>query len=455
MSYAAELCRLTVVTPNNVVELAVPATAPIVDFLPAVLSFGGRDLADRGLAHDGWVLQRLGGPPLPESHTLREAQVLDGETLYLAPRRAAAPEAVFDDLVDGLATAVREREDRLREAAARWSGPVSGGVLLATALAALATSGAGATRAQLAAAVAVLLVAGSALAARVLRSAAGAAVLGLGAVGYAAAAGWWAAGTGHGAGTAGAALWAALAALGAVAVARPASGAAIELFAGTAVVAAGVALGAGTALAAGLSLVQAAAVVAVVATGFVVFVPSWSFHLAGLRLPPLPTTAADIRRTEEPVGRQQLWQAAAAVDRLMAAFLTASGVLAVGSAAVSATGPGLAPVLAATTGLALLLRARAFVRTPLKLLARAAGVLALAVAGGLRAAQAGGWQGLAVAGAALLLGLGLTVVRPGPAKERPPYAARAAEVFEYLAVGALVPLALAVTGVFGWARGIG
>ncbi|NUP49463.1 MAG: type VII secretion integral membrane protein EccD, partial [Catenulispora sp.] len=119
----ADLCRLSIATPANVLELALPTAVPLADFLPAVLSFAGPDLADQGLAHDGWVLQRLGGPPLPEARTLAESRIQDGETLYLRPRRAAAPAAVFDDVVDGLATAVREREDRLHETAGRWAGP--------------------------------------------------------------------------------------------------------------------------------------------------------------------------------------------------------------------------------------------------------------------------------------------------------------------------------------------
>ncbi|WP_194898364.1 EsaB/YukD family protein [Catenulispora pinisilvae] len=112
-----DLCRLSIATPANVLELALPSTVPLADFLPAVLSFAGPELADAGLAHDGWVLQRLGGAPLAPARTLAELRINDGETLYLRPRRTAAPAAVFDDVVDGLATAVRERADRLRQAA--------------------------------------------------------------------------------------------------------------------------------------------------------------------------------------------------------------------------------------------------------------------------------------------------------------------------------------------------
>jgi type VII secretion integral membrane protein EccD len=452
MQSAADLCRLTVVTPNTMVELAVPASAPIADFLPAVLSFGGPDLADRGLAHDGWVLQRVGGAALSESGTLDELGVLDGETLYLRPRREQVPEAVFDDLVDGLASAVREREDRLREIAARWTGPVAGGVVLTAALLAAASAGASAVRAVAAGVAAVLLLAGSAVAARMLGAAPMAAMLGLAGIGYAAT------GAAFGAsliGGGGAALWAAVAALAAAVTARLASGVAFELFAGSAVVAAGAALGAGVALGAGIGAVQAAAVVAVVTVGFLLLVPSWAFHLAGLSLPVLPATAAGIQRDEAPLSRPQLWEAASSVDRLMAAFLAAAGLLAVGCAALTARGHGVAPLLAADLGLALLLRARSFARTPLRLLTRAAGVLAVAVTAWLRATASGSWQALAIAAAGLVLGIVLTAAAPRADRDRPPYAARAADVLEYLVVGALIPLALAVVGVFGWARGIG
>ncbi|WP_344671756.1 EsaB/YukD family protein, partial [Catenulispora yoronensis] len=126
-----DLCRLSIATPANVLELALPTAVPLADCLPAVLSFAGPDLADQGLVHDGWVLQRLGGAPLAEARTLSELRVQDGETLYLRPRRGAAPAAVFDDVLGGLATAVREREDRLHAAAGRWGGPALGALALA------------------------------------------------------------------------------------------------------------------------------------------------------------------------------------------------------------------------------------------------------------------------------------------------------------------------------------
>ena len=71
-----DLCRLTVCGPDTVVEVAVPAQAPLADLLPALVGYLGGDLADAGLEHGGWVLQRLGDAPLDEDRSVL-AQVSD------------------------------------------------------------------------------------------------------------------------------------------------------------------------------------------------------------------------------------------------------------------------------------------------------------------------------------------------------------------------------------------
>jgi hypothetical protein len=63
---SGEMCRLTICGPSARIELAVPVHVPVADLLPTFLEHLGPELAAAGFEHDGWVLQRLGEPPLDE-----------------------------------------------------------------------------------------------------------------------------------------------------------------------------------------------------------------------------------------------------------------------------------------------------------------------------------------------------------------------------------------------------
>ncbi|MFB9837080.1 type VII secretion integral membrane protein EccD, partial [Actinoallomurus acaciae] len=102
------LCRLTVRAPSKAIDLAVPADVPVADLLPAVLGYGGDDLGETGLEHEGWVLQRLGEAPLDQEATLESLGLRDGDTVYLRPRTEALPEVRLDDIVDGISTTMKE-----------------------------------------------------------------------------------------------------------------------------------------------------------------------------------------------------------------------------------------------------------------------------------------------------------------------------------------------------------
>src|SRR3954453_10385208 len=97
-----ELCRLLVVGPTSQVDVSLPTHIPLVDMMPALLTALGPDLADRGLEHSGWIVQRLGGKALDEARTVSDLEVLDGETVYLRPRTDQIPPLAYDDLIDGI-----------------------------------------------------------------------------------------------------------------------------------------------------------------------------------------------------------------------------------------------------------------------------------------------------------------------------------------------------------------
>src|ERR1700683_2930800 len=88
-----DLCRLTVCGPGRSAELAVPVHVPLIDLLPALVGHLGDGLADAGLEHGGWVLQRLRGPPVGEDES------------------GGAP---GPHVVDGVATGIAGRSDRWR-----------------------------------------------------------------------------------------------------------------------------------------------------------------------------------------------------------------------------------------------------------------------------------------------------------------------------------------------------
>jgi type VII secretion integral membrane protein EccD len=76
-----ERCRITVVGKRRRVDLAVPARAPIAEYLPALTRMCGQE-SDETLPA-AWSLAPAGDRPFHPSVSLLEAQVVDGATLYL------------------------------------------------------------------------------------------------------------------------------------------------------------------------------------------------------------------------------------------------------------------------------------------------------------------------------------------------------------------------------------
>ncbi|MFB9352527.1 type VII secretion integral membrane protein EccD, partial [Streptomyces heliomycini] len=187
----ASLCRVTVRAPARTVDLAVPSDVPVADLLPTVIGYGGDDLEESGLEHGGWVLQRLGGPPLDPESTLDSLGLRDGEELYLRPRTEALPEVHIDDLVDGIADGMGRRPHGWSPQAGRRLLRGLAAATLALGIVLLALPGtAGWMRAVAASAAGLLLIAGAGSASRAVGDAGAGSVLGLMAAPYFALAGW-------------------------------------------------------------------------------------------------------------------------------------------------------------------------------------------------------------------------------------------------------------------------
>ncbi|MEV8096745.1 type VII secretion integral membrane protein EccD [Kitasatospora sp. NPDC085879] len=456
---AGEMCRLVVAAPDRQVEVAVPAGVTLSDLLPAVLQHAGTDLADAGLEHDGWVLQRLGEAPLDEDRTPAELGLRDGDLLTLRPRADAVPEMDFDDLVDGISTGIRSRPDR-------WHEEMTRRLLLGFALAALATGWAvllvpapNGPRAAAGALVAALLAVGAVLLTRTWGSVSAGTTVGLAALPYAALAAALATGGGPYVGhLAPRQLLAAGAAVAAVAVLGALSGpAGRPVFVGAACVGA---LGAAAALPAATGLLTgtgAAAVLLCLALALGPSVPVTAFRLARLHTTALPTGADDLGEDVEPIPAPPLLEQVKNTDRFMTALFVALGALCTICLIRLGHAPGWAPpVLCAIACLVLLLRSRVLLGAWQRLAALVPGVLGLVLLATREAAPSPTPQRLVVELGALVL---LAVVMVAAAHRLPgrrllPYWGRAADLAESLTALSLVPVLCQVLGLYGYLRGL-
>lgn len=337
---SGEMCRLTICGPTSRVELAVPAHVPIADLMPTVLGHLDPTLATTGLAHGGWVLQRLGEAPLDEDHGTAAAGLYDGDVLHLRPRDDQLPLADFDDLVDGIHTGLSARTDSWRPALTRRA--CVGLAALCGLLAVLVTAfaGAGTTTAISSAAVGVVLIGGGAVMARLFDDR-GAAIT-LGGTGVVAIG---VAGLALPAGAAGPASWVtgagvlafSVAVAAASATARAALGVARAGF--LAVTCGGVliALGCVLGLLVGLGTQATSAVVVAVVLAVTRVAPQLAAWLAGLAAEPVPNTPEEFQQGLDPLPSKDVLDRAALADLHVTAFMTVLGTVCAGALLVLAS----------------------------------------------------------------------------------------------------------------------
>lgn len=354
-----ELCRLLVVGPTSQVDVSLPTHIPLADMMPALLSALGPDLADRGLEHSGWIVQRLGGPALDEASTVGDLDLLDGETVHLRPRTDQIPPLAYDDLIDGVSAGIRKRSGLWRPQTARVAALLLLAAWLATGLATARMWPDAARRPVLLGAVAVLCFAGGFAVARRVADRAAAAILGAGSVVGAILAALCAVVpdsvaphaplsgdallprlilAGAGAGT--------VAGLLVAAFVYPRTGwrpVGVGVLAGLLLVAGAVALRTqGT-----LDWTGVAALTVTVTTALRPAVPSLAFKLAGFALPDMPADPADLQKNVEPEPAAEVLARAAAADQFMTALYAALGLVSGAAMVCLAAAPGWAPPLAA------------------------------------------------------------------------------------------------------------
>jgi type VII secretion integral membrane protein EccD len=453
------LSRVTVVAPRMRVDLALPSDVPFADLLPTLLGHAGADLADEPTARDGWTLSRLGGPPLDSSFSPAQLDVRDGELLYLRPRGDEAPAPVFDDVVDAVATAARER-------AGAWEGSTSrvfGITLAALALLGGAVLVLSAGPPQLPGGLiglvfgAALLV-GAVVLARAVGDPRAATVLALVALVYAA--------------TGGLLVFAGrlsvdrlgppqlLAAVGVVvvfsAVAGVGLGTAEPVFLCVGLAAGAMLVAAGIAMVFHTSPVATAAVTMVLVLGTLPALPMLAYRLGRLPAPSVPAEREQLRQEEPAIDAAQTLQRADRADAFLAGLLgTVAAVGAVGSV-VTATGGWLGATMSAVVGLTLMARARWFLNRTQRLPLLAAGLVALTAALVAAFAAQGPLVRLTAVFAATVVigGVGLGFGLAAGRRPRSPLWGRTLDILEMLVILALVPLAVWVSGLYGWIRTI-
>ena len=452
------LSRVTIVAPTTRVDLALPSDIPFADMLPTLLRYAGDGLADDPAARAGWTLSRLGGVVLDSSRSPRELDVRDGEMLYLRPRGAEPPELAFDDVVDAVATATRDRAGRWQPAITRAVGLTVAVVALLSGAAAVLFAGPPQLLGGLVAlgASAALLLAAAVLSRAFSQSPTGVVFALVGLV-YAAVGGLL-----IGAGdrtitelSAPHLLLASATLLLATAVATVAVGESGPVFLTAAVSVGALMLATAVCFFTGAPSVAGAAVVAAFAFAWLPALPMIAYRMARMPVPSVPTGPEDLKTDTETVDGERVLKQIERADEYLAALLGALALIGTGSGLVLAASGTAGVLMAAVLALLMMARARWFISRRQRLPLLVAGIITLG--GAITAVYLAGSHVprlIAVPGLlAIVAGAGFTAA--AVQRRRSPRTARLVDILEVMLIVAVIPLAFWASGLYGWVRGIG
>ncbi len=450
--------RLRFVLGDKAVDVALPGEVQLVDLLPSILAQFGKEWIEQSVDHEGWVAQRLGEPPLDEDKSPAELQLLDGDTVHLRPRGEEFAPLDYDDLVDGLAERARGDAGQWTPERSRWMLRAGALVALLTGLAAL-FAGPGAPSFWLVPAVlALALVIGAAAVARTVGDLVNATGLALLGIAYATAAGWLLALWLDPAGELG--VWISCA----LAMAVAATVFALVAVADSALIfTTGLTFGVMVLIPSviwawsDLTAQQSVAIGITVNLVASLFIPGTAFRLGRLRLPMLPTEAAEVKEDTEPVPHQVVVERSAVVFGYLRALYLGFGVAqALLLIALNVRGGQWPLIFGAVCALLLFMRSRhlsgVVPRWSLLVPAMAAVVtIVLRLGFGHHPLDRvlAMLTPLVLVGAALVV---LTSVLPG--RRMRPYWGRAVDIFEHATAIAVIPLLLAILDVYAWVRGL-
>ncbi|WP_410873837.1 type VII secretion integral membrane protein EccD [Nocardia sp. A7] len=104
------LCRVSVIGGNTQLDMGLPATVPVSAYIADVVRLIDSRDPDLTETDEGsspvtvhWTLAKLGRDPIPLHQSLAEAEIYDGELLVLRSVTAMELPALFDDVIDAVA----------------------------------------------------------------------------------------------------------------------------------------------------------------------------------------------------------------------------------------------------------------------------------------------------------------------------------------------------------------
>jgi type VII secretion integral membrane protein EccD len=449
------------VAPKRRLDVALPDNMLVAELLPHLVRHAGDDLGENADRHSGWVLRRSTGALLEPTKNLSTQGIRDGDLLHLAPGREDWPEFAYDDVVEVIASGSRRTARSWGNAATRRCGLAVFSSLLVASLIVLALSGPPwPVPASLAFGLATVLALTGTLLARAFGDATAGAVVAGCALPYAFAGGALLAAPdglpvnrlGASSLLLGSGALLVFSAIGYTAVAAVQrlfmAGVSISL---TGLLAAVLCLG-------GTSAGGAAAVALTVAIGLLPSYPLVASWLGRLPVPALPRRPEDIIEDRPLPKRSDVFAAVARASELLTGLLLAAAVTSTAASAFLTIVDGSvgATLLTLSAAAALLLRARLFPTPQQRLPLLISGMIGLVLLGFavLPDARSGGARLLfllvLVVIAVVVLVAGLLYSRGAPS----PYFGRFADIFDVVAIMALIPLACGVLGVYGAIQGL-
>ncbi|QBJ95514.1 type VII secretion integral membrane protein EccD [Rhodococcus sp. ABRD24] len=471
---AADLCRLTVLAPRTQIDLALPNAVPVELLIPGIA-----DLIEKHSATNEfdvtsvrtepvrWTLSRVGQPPLSPAMSLQEHGVLDGELLVFDTAEASAPPPLFDDIMYNVAVADAGHSHPWTPRAARLTGSALAiAATVAGAFALLQTDGG--TTSVIAAACGlftmVLFLVAGVVSSRIYDDRASALVLGTAALPVAFAAGILLVPGDRGAPH----LMLGLVIVGASSVlSLRVSGVGPAVFTGAAAVAL---LGSGAAAVATLTEQTPHAVGALLTgaalTGLV-FAPRSAMLLAKLPLPPVPAPGTSVDPAEDDPDDSRQSPSFATIEaradrarRYLTGLVSAMSLLTVFGALLACTPSGSSSIYWPGTGLAiaaasvLMFRGRTYssAEQAVALIAGGGAILVLLFAGTAVAVPHAGLALFVAATVFVAAALALGIL--APQRSFSPVQRRLAELVDYTAIAAVLPLVCWVSGLFAALRGL-
>ncbi|GGN18993.1 type VII secretion integral membrane protein EccD [Actinoplanes campanulatus] len=455
------LARVTIAAPERRMDVALPDNMLVAELLPHLLRHAEGGLGETGDLGGGWVLRRATGAALEPHRNLTAQGIRDGELLHLKPVREDWPELAYDDVVEVIASGSRRAGRAWAGAATRDTGLAITAVALLMGLAGLAFTGPQwRTPGVIAIGVALALTVGGVLLSRAFRDAGAGAVVAAAGLPYAFFGGAWLimpgdAGfldTGAPGLLLGSAALLVLSLLGHTGVA----GLPRLFVAGIAASLTG--LLAALLSIAGITAAGAAAVALTTAIGLLPAYPVLAGWLGRLPFPELPSRAEEILADKPTPRRSDVFAAVVRASEVLTGLLLSTAICSVVSIVyLTAQRPDISGVLLIVAAVAaLLLRARLLPMPRQRVPLLVAGLTGLAVLGLGAAYHADGRSPgmLLLAGAGVAAVIALSTALVFSRRQPSPYLGRAADVFDVVAIMALIPLACAVIGIFGSIRGL-